>query len=90
MRLRRLHWADTAGIIIAGLLIIGSLIALLGPQDIIIFHATGDMSGQQSGVLETTTPTTIRSYAIAALSLGVGLAVFMFWALKTTDDDTSN
>ena len=89
MRLRRLHSADTAGIIVAGLLIIGGIIALLGPQKMVIVHTTGDMVGAQGNVIEIAGPATVRFYAITALSLGVGLAVFMLWALKTTDDDTS-
>ena len=92
MRLRRLHWADTAGIVIAGLLIIGGLISLLGPhQNMVFFHSAGDMVGIPiDGVREIATPATIRFYGITALSLGVGLALFMWWALKTTDDDGSS
>lgn len=92
MKLRRLHWADTAGIIIAGLLIVGGLISLLGPQQgMVVFHSAGDMTGAPiDGVREIVTPATVRFYGITALSLGVGLALFMWWALKTTDNDASS
>ena len=88
MKFRRLHWADTAGITIAGLLIVGGLISLLGPrQSMVLFHPAGDMTGfPTDGIREIATPATIRFYGITALSLGLGLALFMWWALKTTDD----
>ncbi len=90
MRLRRLHWADKAGVILAGLLIIGGLIALRDPQDMVIVHTTGDMrGGQGASVIEIARPATVRFYGITALSLGMGLAVFMVWALQTTDDNAS-
>jgi hypothetical protein len=79
-----------AGIVISGLLIIGGLIALLAPQDMVIVHTTSDMVGERSdSVIEIATPATVRFYAITAISLGAGLAVFMVWALKTTDENTS-
>ncbi|HWM25197.1 MAG TPA: hypothetical protein VNP98_10260 [Chthoniobacterales bacterium] len=74
----------------AALLIIGGVFGLLRSEDMVIFHATGDMVGAQSGLLEIANSEAVHFYAITALSLGMGLVVFMVWALKTTNDDTSN
>jgi hypothetical protein len=53
----------------------------------VLFHSAGDLTGGPTdGVREIATPATIRFYGITALSLGLGLALFMSWALKTTDD----
>jgi hypothetical protein len=86
---RHLHWADAAGIIIAVLLIVAGLASVLRPQrELVFFHSSGDMNGNPiEGVREIATPETIRFYGIIALSLGCGLALFMWWALKTTDNE---
>lgn len=87
MKFRRLHWADTLGLILAAMLIICGLASVFDPHPMVFSHAAGDLiGGPVAGVLEIATPSTVRFYGITALSLGVGLALFMWWALKTTDD----
>jgi hypothetical protein len=89
VKLRRLHFADTAGILLAVLLILAGLAALVRPDDVLVFHATGDMTGGSAGgVIERFDPERVRLYGAVALMLGIGLATFLVWALRS-DDNTS-
>jgi hypothetical protein len=88
VKLRRIHFADAAGIVLALLLIIVGLAALARPESMVIFHPAGDITGGSAGgVIEGFSPQRVRFYGSVALILGIGLSAFLVWALKTDEDD---
>jgi hypothetical protein len=89
LRLRRFHFADVAGIVLAILLIVVGFFALVSPHDMIIFHPTGDITGGPAGtIIEKMSPARVRFYGGTAVILGVGLGTFLFWALRGDDKPT--
>ncbi len=86
-KLRRLHFADVAGIILAVMFTLAGIIALANPVDIIVFHPAGDSTGTPGqSVLEIFNPDRVRTYGAISLSFGLSLAAFLYWALRDDEE----
>jgi hypothetical protein len=84
-KLRRFQFAEIAGLVIALLFLVGGMIALIDPHELVLFRASNDFVGTPSGIIEGLSPDATRYYAIGALVVGTTILLLVLWPARRDD-----
>ncbi len=85
--MRTLARSDVVGLLLAAFLIVGGLLTILVPRDIVVEHL---MMGKGASTVEYVTPEGARVYGAVAVSSGIALGALLVWGIRASRPRSGN